>query len=63
MPLCYEKNKKHIYAWIEKNRERHNELSRKSSNQSYHKKRYIQLYYDTDFYFKLLRKIEGDYFL
>lgn len=63
MPLSYEKNKKHIYNWIEKNRDRHNELSRKSSIQSYYKKRYLLTYYDIDFNFKLLRKIGEDYFL
>ena len=30
MPLSYAKNKKHIYAWVEKNRDRQNEITLKS---------------------------------
>ena len=63
MPLSYEKNKVHIYAWIDKNREKHNELSRISTMKSYHKKRNLFMYYDLDFNFKLLRKIEENFFL
>jgi hypothetical protein len=29
MPLSYVKNKKHIYAWVEKNKERKNEITLK----------------------------------
>lgn len=30
MPLPYQQNKKHIYAWMEKNKERKNEIALKS---------------------------------
>jgi len=26
MPVAFSKNKVHIYAWVEKNRKRHNEI-------------------------------------
>jgi len=29
MPLSYAKNKKHIYAWVEKNKDRKNEITLK----------------------------------
>ena len=40
MPLCYEKNKKHIYAWRETHKEKSKELSRKHAKTSYEKECY-----------------------
>ena len=36
MPLPYLQNKKHIYAWRERNTVTYNEISRKSAKRMYH---------------------------
>ena len=55
MPLCYEKNKVHIYNWRESNKEKFNELARKHSKTSYDK----ECYYNYDRITKQFRKISG----
>lgn len=53
MPLCYEKNKQHIYNWRHNHVEEQRELSRKYSKTYYEK----ECYYSFDRYAKQLRKI------
>ncbi len=54
MPLCYEKNKKHIYAWREANKEKSKELTRKHAKTFYDK----ECYYSYERITKQFRKME-----
>lgn len=53
MPLCYEKNKPHIYKWRENNKENYNDMVKKHMKTQYDK----ECYYSYDRITKQFRKM------